>query len=598
MVPAAFVLLDALPLTPSGKLDRRALPPPPPTRPALDEPFVAPGNDREALLASIWASVLGLAEVGVHDDFFALGGDSILAIQIIARAQEQGLKLSPAQLFRLRTVAQTAEAAESTGPPSAEQGPVSGPVPLTPIQRWFFERGLVEPHHFNQAIALRSRSELSLAELRPAVAALIDHHDALRTRFAPEPGGPARIEADAVDEDACVRVDLSAVPADGRLAAMADAASRLHASLDPSRRRNVRVALIDFGPSAAPRVLLIAHHLVVDSVSLRILVEDLDRACQRLRGGMAPSLPPKSCSYREWAERLADHARSSRVRDQAGFWLSQVAAPVAPLPVDLDGGADVEASADAVELALDAAETDALLREAPSALRARVEELLVTALARSVIAWTGGGSLLLTLESHGREEELFAGVDLSRTVGWFTSLFPVRLELDPAARGAVALRAIKEQLRAVPDRGTGYGLLRYLGGDADLTARLAAAEPSISFNYVGQLDRLLDERSLFVLADEPAGRLRGADNRRAHLLEVSGGVVGGRLRLQWSFSRGRHRRDTVERLARDFLDSLRGLLAAARAVDPRGLSPSDFPEAGLSAEELAAVLGELGEGAR
>jgi len=586
MVPAAFVVLDALPLTPHGKLDRAALPAPDAARPALDDAFAAPRTLVEAALATIWAEVLRLGRVGIHDNFFALGGDSILSIQIIARAREAGLQLIPKQLFLHQTIAELAPLVGSAPDVAATQGLVSGPLPLTPIQQHFFAQDPPAPQHFNQALLLTTLRQLDPARLAQALAALLAHHDALRLRFTRTADGWQQHNATHEPHAVLCRVDLGGLAATAQRAALEAAAGDLQRSLDLADGPLLRAALFDLGAGQPGRLLLIVHHLAMDGVSWRILLEDLHGTYMQLAAGRAVSLPPKTTSFAYWAEQLLAYAQSETLRQEAERWLALLQPPVGCLPVDRPHGHNTNADARNVMITLDADATRALLHDVPPVYRTRINDVLLAALALAYAEWAGAPALLIDLEGHGRAD-LFDTVDLSRTVGWFTTLFPVRLELPSDHAPGPVLKAIKEQLRAVPHDGIGYGLLRYLSRDAAISARLAALPAAeISFNYLGQIDQALAPDGLFGGAPEASGPTQDPRARHSHLIDVSGVVASGQLHVTWTYSAERHDPATITRLAQAYLAALHALIAHCRAPEAGGFTPSDFPLAALDQATL------------
>ncbi|MET0396637.1 MAG: non-ribosomal peptide synthase/polyketide synthase [Longimicrobiaceae bacterium] len=590
MVPAAFVALDRLPLTPNGKLDRRALPAPDASRRNGERPFAAPRTPAEAALAAVWADVLRVERVGVHDNFFESGGDSILAIQVVARAARAGVRVTPRQLFQHQTVAALAAVAGTAAAAAAEQGAVVGPVPLTPIQGWLLEQDLPDPHHYNQAVLLAPAEALDAALLARAVAALAVHHDALRLRFARTADGWSQASGPADCTAPFSVVDLAGVRADGLAARIEQAAAALQAGLDLARGPVFRVGLMECGAGSSQRVMIVVHHLAVDGISWRVLLEDLESAYRQLRAGEPARFPPKTTSFREWARRLAAYAGSDKLAAELPYWTDARRLDAAPIPVDRDGP-DPEGGMREVSVRFTAEETRALLHEAPAAYRTGVNDFLLAALARALAAWTGGRRVLVSLEGHGREE-LFPGVDLSRTVGWFTSLVPLLLETDPGHGPGETLKSIKEQLRAVPERGVGHGVLRHLHPDPAVRARLAAIPaPGILFNYLGQLDGTVGGDALFRPAAESRGPDRSPRGPRGHRLEVTGMVFEGELRMDWMYGREVHERATVERVAERFAAELRALVAHCREPGAGGVTPSDFPLARLTQAELDARLG-------
>ncbi|WP_437966994.1 amino acid adenylation domain-containing protein [Sorangium sp. So ce260] len=580
-VPSAFMVLAELPRTPRGTIDRRALPAPV----APSGEAVTPRTEAEAALAGIWAELLGRRTVGVQENFFELGGDSILALQVVSRARAAGLSLTPRQIFQHQTIAGLATVATSASAPVAEAPPL-GDAPLAPIQRWFFERSGPNPHHWNQTVLLELRQPVSVETLTAAVQAVIDHHGALRLRFTREAGGWSQHFADAVAAEVA-RVDLAHVPAEAQPAALAGAAGEHQARLHLTEGPLFRAVLFDLGPDRPGRLLLIAHHLVVDAVSWRVLIEDLQTACRQRDGGEEIRLPDEIVSFGEWAWRLGEHARSEEVARHAEAWLA-ASRPTAALPADDPAGASLEADTVRRTQLLDAEDTRALLQAAP-AYRMRVDEVLLAAFAGALAQWTGDPAVRVDLEGHGRDalDEL----DLSRTVGWFTSLYPVRLEVPADATLERALKALKEQLRAVPRGGATYGVLRYLGEDERAARLRERVAPEVRFNYLGRWDDLFASSALFAHAEGDVGRDHDPRGPRRHELEVDAAIVGGRLRVMWSYSGARYRPETMARLVEDFAARLRALIAHCLAPGSGGATPSDFPLARLDQASLDRLLG-------
>ncbi|HEX8903950.1 MAG TPA: condensation domain-containing protein, partial [Longimicrobiaceae bacterium] len=487
MVPSAFVSIPAVPTTPAGKVDARALPAPAADAVADD---ALPGTPAEEALAAVWAGVLGVEAIGVRDNFFALGGDSILALQVVSRAARAGLRLTARQLFQHQTVAELARVAvpvDDGNAAAAEHGPVVGPAPLTPIQRWFFARELADAHHWNMAALFAAAEPVDAAALERAVSAIVEHHDALRLRFSRGQDGAWTQTFAAPDGAPPVEtVDFTAFAGDALSRVIEAHAAGVQAGLDLHLGPIARVVLYRGGAGEPDRLLWVIHHLAVDGVSWRVLLEDLGTAYHQVREGVEIHLPPRTTSLRRWAERLAAWAASAEARAEAAWWLARPWQRAAPIPAGRAAADDLEGDARTVEAELDEEATRALLTEVPPVYGTQVNDALLAALARVLAGWTGGSTVAVEMEGHGREE-LFDGVELSRTVGWFTSGFPVLLDA-PAGDAGALLRAAKETLRAVPRRGVGFGALRWLADDAGLRARLAEIpSPEVVFNYLGQL---------------------------------------------------------------------------------------------------------------
>ncbi|HEY0603571.1 MAG TPA: amino acid adenylation domain-containing protein [Herpetosiphonaceae bacterium] len=585
MVPTVFVPLESFPFTPNGKVDHSALRAADQIRPE-QRSSVPPRTAAEERLAEVWRQVLGIQQIGIHDNFFELGGDSIISIQIVDRARQAGLQLTPKQLFEHQTIEALAAVAGAAVAPTADQDVVTGPVPLTPIQCWFFAQALPEPQHWNQSVLLEAQAMLDSEALEQAAQQIVAHHDALRLRFRRTAAGWQQFNAPIEEQPVVVRVDLATLPADEQPAALERIAADWQASLDLTAGPLLRFVLFDLGANTPQRLLIIVNHLAIDGVSWRILLQDLQMAYQQRLRNEPIRLPLKTTSFKHWAERLVDYAQSPAIEEQLAYWQAVLPHPVERLPLDNPAGDTSEATAAIVSVALEAEETRALLHDVPHAYGTQINEVLLTALALACAQWTGSRRLLVELEGHGRED-IFAEVDLSRTVGWFTTTFPILLDLADAHDLGDAVKQIKEQVRRVPQHGLGYGLLRYLSKNPAIVEQLQALPtPEISFNYLGQIDHALPESTPFQLVQEPAGPNRSLQGQRSCLLEINGLIVGGRLRLDWTYSGQVHDRSTIERLAGAYLEALRALIRHCQACATSSYTPSDFPLARLDQRRL------------
>ncbi|SOS34926.1 peptide synthetase [Pseudomonas syringae group genomosp. 3] len=575
LVPAQIMLLDRLPVTANGKLDKRALPKPG----VVKQRYTAPVGEIEEKLAAVWADVLKLEQVGSTDNFFELGGDSILSLQIIARAKRQGIKLSPKQLFEKQTIGQLASVAKLIEKkPTAVVEQVSGSLPLLPIQARFFELDIPERQHWNQALMLKPLQTLDAAHLQAALTALIEQHDALRLGFMQQ-GGQWQATFGALNtRDVLWAHTLDNVE---RLTELAEEAQR---SLDLKNGPLLRALLINL-PHGEQRVLLVIHHLAVDGVSWRVLLEDLQHAYVATAAGRPLSLPAKTSSLKSWAEHLQAYAQSPALELELGYWQAQLQEVSDALPCDHPSGGQQQKHAVSVVTQLNGELTRQLLQEAPAAYRTQINDLLLTALARVVSRWTAQPHALIRLEGHGRED-LFDALDITRTVGWFSNLYPVRL--TPQATLAESIMTIKEQLRAVPDKGIGYGALRYLGSESARQVLQALPQGSIVFNYLGQFDGSFDAQgALFTPSADSSGASQSADAPLAAPLSINGQVYGGELRLSWTFSGAVFERDTVQRLADEYAVELQQLITHCTTDGVAGVTPSDFPLARLSQSQLS-----------
>jgi len=568
MVPAQWLLLEQMPLSPNGKLDRKALP-----KPEATQHYEAPQSALEQQIAAIWADVLGIEAVGLNDNFFERGGDSIISIQVVSRARAAGIHFTAKALFQHQTVRSLARVAQLQVAQVIDQGPVQGQTPLLPFQQLFFDMALPERHHWNQSLLLTPRELIQGERLETALHELIAHHDVLRLRFSQHAEGWQAEHAAPVTD-----VLWHATPKDvAELQALCDKAQR---SLDLQQGPLLRAVLAELA-DGSQRLLLIMHHLVVDGVSWRVFLEDLQSLYRQQK------LPAKTSSFKAWAERLQAHARSESIQPEKNFWLQQLQGVPTDLPCRDPQGARPGHLAQTVVSQLDAERTRQLLQQAPTAYRTQINDLLLTALARVICQWTGHASSLIQLEGHGREE-LFDDIDLTRTLGWFTSLFPVRL--TPADTLAGSIKQIKEQLRAVPDKGLGFGALRYLGDDATRQAFSALPVPRITFNYLGQIDGSFDQpQGLFAPAAESAGAEQSPDAPLGNWLTLNGQVFGGELQLGWTFSPLMFDPAEIEALSLAYSRELSALVEHCCTPGNSGVTASDFPLSGLNQQQLESL---------
>ncbi len=586
MVPRQYVLLEHLPLTANGKLDRKALPAVDVN--AHDRLYEAPQTELEQMLANIWQDVLGVEQVGVNDNFFELGGDSIVAIQLVSRARQQGLRFTPKDVFQYQSLGRLAMVSHVPKEHMAiDQGPVKGDLLLTPIQHWFFSSDIPDRQQWNQSVLLIPIEPLQLPVLQTALEQLLVHHDALRLRFTQDEASALRgpgifitvEQAHALAEECLWQVTLTDKT---ELKSVFNDAQR---SFDLARGPLMRVVLAELS-NGEQRLLLVVHHLVVDGVSWRILLEDLQTAYQQALLKQAISLPFKTCSVQTWSEQLHRYARSDALRQDLGYWQNQLATLTGDLPRDNPDGSLAIKHARQVSCQLNASQTHQLLKEAPSAYRTQINDLLLTALARVIGRWSGQQSVVIQLEGHGREE-LFEEVDLTRTLGWFTSVYPVKL--TPSESLDYSLKMIKEQLRAVPNKGLGYGVLRYLGDESVRRSLSQLPEARITFNYLGQFDGSFDSHSLFKPASENTGSGQSAEAPLGNWLSISGQVYNGELKLGWNFSGDMYRTQTIETLANQYVEELLGLIQHCCAGSHKGVTPSDFPYVNISQDQLDAI---------
>lgn len=581
LVPATIGRLDRMPLTPGGKLDRRALPAPDAVVPTEGGPRTAPRTEAERAMAQAWGRTLAVRDASLEDDFFQAGGDSILSLRLVSLLAQAGWRLRAGDVFTSPTLGGLAALARPLGATAPELHFDPADIPLTPIQREFFALASPTPGYWNQAVAVTTRPEVGFGALREAWRAVLSRHAAFRLRFTRGAGGwkQSLVEtAEAVPD--LIEIPTPAPGAPALAAAMAREAAALQQSLDLAAGPLVRACWIPAARGESGRLIAVAHHLVIDAVSWRIIFAEVAAAL------LGEAVPPAAVSFPAWAAAAArrDFAAARE------FWRAEAARAAVPLPSDFPAGVayNREAEAASVTVTLSRADTTVLLERAGVTARSRIDEMLLSALLAAVQDWTGRAAVRVNLESHGRDA-LGETIDVSRTVGWFTALYPVTLAATPGASLPERLAAVKERVRAATAHGAAYGWLRHAaGGDA------LAAPAEISFNYLGRLDLALEAEGPFAAAAESIGPDHAPESPRAHALDVMAAVGHDGLRIECIFGTRRHERATVERLLARMVRELGDLAAQLRAASAVRwtAAPSDFPLAQLDQSQLTTVLAE------
>jgi len=566
MVPRTWMELEAIPLTSNGKIDRKALSDLSASG-LLDREYIAPRSGVEAELAAIWAGLLRIERVGIHDNFFALGGDSILSLQVVSRARKTGIVLRPRDLFEHQTIAGLAAHIRDTDN-EGEQGLLEGTVELLPIQRHFFEQGYAQPWHHNQSILLRIEKGMSSPALEQLAEGLLRQHDSLRFRYVPTNDGYTQVYGPMVkgyyEENGDAGVEA--------------VCTRYQESLNLEEGPLFKMVLIRTGAGDGyDRLLLLAHHLVVDGVSWRVLLEDMESGLSQLRAGGPLVWGRKTNSYREYADLLQQFSGSKLLAEEERRFWRDVVAGCAPLRTDKESGQVCRISEKGNHtVRLAAGLTEQLLKEMHSAYQTEINDVLLTALGKVLSGYQGNASVVFGLEGHGREAVMGKEMDISRTVGWFTNIYPVRLAVEREAEPGDLLRSVKEQLRGIPGKGMGYGVLRYLHGSKEVRDSLYQEHLyDVVFNYLGQLDSATGGNGTMKAAPEGSGRAMGGDNAFGHRLSVNAFVAGGELVVNWSYDGLRYEEATISGIAQAYVRELETLIVHCRDA-VRSYTPSDF----------------------
>ena len=570
MVPARFMRLDALPLTPNGKVDRDALPDVEGVRPEIATEYVAPRGEVEQAIAEVWQDVLGIDKVGIYDNFFDLGGDSIISLQVVGRLKNRDYLIRPKDIFEHQTIAELALMVQRVLVVKAEQGEVTGSAPLIPIQQWFFAQKLNNANHFNQSLVFKTTLGIDVSVMKKVLQALLDHHDALRSRFQ-----------DGVQIFQPIGETVHFVVKDvSDKAALEQEINSLQTSLNISRGPLFGAGL--YRTVGMEYLAFVGNHLVVDGVSWRILLEDLLNAYRNALSGGEIALPEKTTSFKEWALKLSDYAKHVEVLHEDAYWQTELVMNTPALPTSLDKGPNDLASLSIVRKYLAERETDNLLKDAHKAYNTEVNDLLLTALMRALAAWTGHNTVIFDLEGHGREE-VIEGVDITRTVGWFTSLYPVVLSIRPEDALADQVKYMKEKLRRIPRKGFNYGVLKY-----SEKGLVPASRAQVLFNYLGQVGKA-GGAGAFELTDEIPSLAGDPLNRRTHLIDINCKVEDGRLLIDFGYSRNKHTRAAIEDLAERYVNEVLNIIAHCLSPDSFDITPSDFRLARIDQEDLNSI---------
>ncbi|WP_437525327.1 amino acid adenylation domain-containing protein [Sorangium sp. So ce726] len=569
MVPSAWVALERMPLTANGKVDRTAL---------LElahrhhqgasAAYRAPSSEAERRMAALWAGILTLDRVGVDDNFFALGGDSLLGIALVERAREAGLNVTPRQLFQHQTIARLAAACASPDRAAVDVEPENGERPLTVLQRWYLEEagGRTRPARWNVNLLLEAVAPLDLDRLARASLVLVNRHEALRARFERAPSGFRQVIDAPWTEAPFACVDLSRIPEDQRRAELERHCDRMQDEYELERGRLFRIVFFRWDEQGRGRLWLNAHHLVVDWMSMMIAALDLQSIYDQLATTATPRLPPTGASAGRWTRALERWVSDEILPNERAYWLSLPWDEIDPLPADHPATrhlSTVESVRDHWA-SLPEQESQVILRDLPARIGVSTEHALIAAVLRGVTAWTGRDWQDIMVLNSGRDlMPHHPELDASRTVGWLSAERVLVLRRSSQQEPLAALLDTSRQIDRIPNGGHGYNLLKYLGGDARLSAELGRLRkrPGILFNYQGRVEPPA-QGSILRVASESTGYDEAATNLRFNLFECHVLVRGGALAFRWRYSANVHAKATAQRVAGDVIDDLRAIARA------------------------------------
>lgn len=546
-----------------------------------DETSAQDLSETEVKLKHIWEQILNIPAIGVDDNFFELGGDSIQCIQIVSRCRREELYISTAQMFENPTIAGLAKVLDETRNIIVEEATLIGEIPLLPIQNWFFGLKLENPHHWNQAMMFKVKSDVDVSAIEQAWQTGFDRHEALRYRYRETSIEWKQETGEEKQSVSFEKIDLSQFDRDSVDKELKRQADLLQTDFDLNSGRLLKIALFNFGDNREKRMLVTAHHIAVDGISFRVMLEDFQTVYQQIISGREISLPSKATSVAHWASRIKTYADSPEINKEIDFWNKIAASKKTLLPRDFVEGENTESSAETVEVFCSESETQALLQKTLQTFRTRINDVLIYALSNTLAEWTKQPEILIHLEGHGREE-IARNTNVSRTVGWLTSIFPVRLKLPETENRAEKLNAVKRQLAEIPKHGVGYGIMRYAANEEVRKKLLPLDSPEIVFNYLGKFDGVLESNQPFAPSLEYAGKLYDGNNKRPFLIQVVCQIAENRFGATFYYSRNFHKKETIQTLAERFIEFLREIISDSQKQLSGKLSIVDFPHSNLS----------------
>ena len=589
MLPSFFVQLDKLPLTPNGKVDRKVLPEPDGSINTGVE-YEAPSNEIEEKLAVVWQSILGVSPVGVNNNFFDLGGDSIKAIQVRSALKDKfGLEMEVKDLFVNNTIRKLSAnvKAKST---VINQEAVLGKVDMTPIQRWFFGQARKDMHHFNQAVMLYNRNGFEEDIITKVFGKLTEHHDALRMVYKAFDGDVEQINMGVEVRAFDLRI-INLLGDDGYEERMQEEANKLQVSIDLNNGPLIKLGLFKTGEG--DHLLIIVHHLVIDGVSWRILLEDFAEGYMQALSGKDIRFKLKTNSYKEWADKLIYYSNSTMLLQEIHYWSEIENSRIALLPKDNDVEKNKYSDSRYVSIQLSNVETDKLLKNIHWAYKTQINDILLTALGLAFKEWTGQNKVLISMEGHGREE-IIKDIDLTRTVGWFTSIFPIIINVADTKEISENIIGIKEGLRNIPNNGIGYGILKYLTDKKNIGLMEFKIKPEISFNYLGQFDSEVKTEH-FEISRFSAGSSWSPESERISNLDINAVITKGKFTLTISYSMHQYKGDTILKLAESYKKHLLNIIDYCLKRENSEITPSDLTYDKLSIQELNDIQDEISD---
>jgi len=581
MIPSYFIILEKLPLMPNGKLDRKSLPEPD-GEINIGVEYAAPTNKIEETMAEIWSEVLGVQKIGIDDNFFALGGDSIKAIQVAARLNRHNIKIIIGDVFTNPTIRELSICAKLDNE-QISQSVVEGKVELTAVQNWFFEQEFHDMHHWNQSVMLYSKDGFDEKIIREVFSEIVEHHDALRMVFKEE---NKLIQYNkGINDKLFDFYEVDFTHKESYEEEIEKECIKIQSSINLSQGPLVKLGL--FRTTEGDHLLIVIHHLVIDGVSWRILFEDFAIGYRQAVNKEKIQLPEKTNSFMTWSEKINNYAKSNELLGEIDYWKSIEDAGVGEIFKDCHNISNKGLNFNSMELKIDKENTNNLLKNVNKAYSTEINYILLAALGLTIKEWSGENKILINLEGHGREE-IISNMNITRTIGWFTSMFPIVLDCEKSEEISYYIKSVKESLRKIPNKGTGYGILKYLTPNEYLNELEFKLKPQVTFNYLGQFDMDMNE-GWVNRSSISTGNPINKEAKRVSYIDINGGVSDGELSLVFEYNEDLFTIRTIQGFIEKYKEKLLDIIQHCVEKEDTENTPSDFDYKDISIEELESI---------
>ncbi|WP_269903035.1 non-ribosomal peptide synthetase [Bacillus velezensis] len=584
MIPGVIIQVEQLPLTPNGKIDRKALA-------EIEEPkhikehLEAPRSEVEQILVNVWSEVLKIDDIGINDNYYELGGDSIKSILIVSKLQKYSLSLEVKDLLQYPQIKNLSKHVKLYKA-QTDQSPVSGRTELAPIQKWFIENDFADIHHFNQAFMFQVKEKINEHALAKTFELLVKHHDALRLIYTAENDEIKQEVRDVQAARDTFTLDIYDLLADtdykNTIEKLAD---QLQSGMDLEKGLLMKLGL--FRTMRGDYLLIAIHHMVIDGVSWRILLEDMEQVYNNLQKGEPAVLPPKTASFQEWTRKLAEYANGSEIRKELRYWENIEKTKIKEIPRDFNKTDSVFKESRTITVSLTKQLTDKLQRNTNAAYNTQINDILLCSLGMAVKEWAGLDKVLIGLEGHGREN-ILENISIERTIGWFTSLFPIVLDMEHSDDLPYCIKNTKEYLRRIPHKGIGYGIIKYLTAPAHKKDISFTIKPEIGFNYLGEISQ--KKRAVFQHADISSGTSVSLSNKKLNAIEINSFIMDGQLQLEFNYSTKEFKEETIKTLTESYINRLIDIIQHCGMKKIPEKTPFDYGDLDLSIGDLEQIL--------